>query len=62
MQVKIGNKIYDSHETPILLILTDEEKGHIANMDPLATKYCSFPDSADVDKITKWMNAPALDS
>jgi len=62
MQVKIGNKIYDSRETPILLILTSEEKGHIANMDTLATKYCAYPEGADVDEITEWMNAPALDS
>ncbi len=62
MQVKIGNKIYDSRETPILLILTSEEKGEIADMDTLTTKYCVYPEGADVDEITEWMNAPALDS
>ena len=32
MIVKIGNTYYNSTEQPILLILSKEEKSHIANM------------------------------
>ena len=55
MKVKINDKIYDSNETPIMLILTDEEKEHIANMDMDDTKYCSFPQGMSPTKIGKWM-------
>lgn len=61
MQIKIGSKLYDSREIPILLILSDEEKEEIAGMDTLTSSYCKYPEGADVDKITKWMNEPALD-
>lgn len=60
--VKIGNKIFDSREEPILLILSEEEKGHIANMSPDAHQYCQFPDTADPEKIREWMNKSALDA
>lgn len=43
MQVKIGNKIYNSDKQPIMVILTDKEKDLIANMTKEAHKFCSYP-------------------
>lgn len=61
MQIKIGSKLYDSREIPILLILSDEEKEEIAGMETEAHKYCVYPEGSDADTIMKWMNEPALD-
>ena len=55
MKVKIGDKIYDSNEEPILIFLSDEDKKNIENMNTTATKYCSFPDSYDLEKIKNFM-------
>ena len=43
MIVKIGNTYYNSTKEPILLILSKEEKSHIANMEENKKKYLSFP-------------------
>jgi hypothetical protein len=56
MRVKIGHKIYDSNEEPILLILSDEDKENIAKMIPGAHKFCSYPDHLVASEIIKWMN------
>lgn len=58
MKVKIGNKIYDSEQQPIMLILSREDKLDIANMAETATKFCSYPGGDDwtVDRIKKWMD------
>jgi hypothetical protein len=55
MKVKIGEKIYDSNEEPILIFLSEEDKENIKNMIPEATKYCSFPDTYDLGKIKEFM-------
>jgi len=55
MKVKIGNTIYDSEREPIMIILSQEEKKHIANMTPEATKYCSFPDTMGEDDAKAFM-------
>ena len=55
MQVKIGNKIYDSNQEPILIILSQNDKENIKNMSPEATKYCSFPDSCNREIIKEFM-------
>lgn len=49
MKVKIGNKIYDGNDEPVMIILSDEDKKNITNMLPTATKYCSYPDDYDGD-------------
>ena len=43
LKVKIGNKIYDSKDEPIMLILSPLDKENISNMDKDHLKYCSFP-------------------
>jgi hypothetical protein len=56
MKVKIGNKIYDSNDEPIMLILDDIDKKNINNMTKDSTKFISFPDKMNVDEIKKWVN------
>ena len=55
MKVKIGNKIYDSNEQPILLILDDLEKEQISSMRD-QTKFCSFPEGSSISLIEKFMD------
>lgn len=55
MKVKIGDRIYDPEDEPILVILSDTDKANIANMDKTCTMYCSFPEGSDPDDILKWM-------
>lgn len=60
MKVKVGDKVYDSKNEPVMVILTRKDKSNIANMDLKASKYCSYPDTDewvenDYAKITKWM-------
>jgi len=55
MKVKIGKTIYDSEETPIMVILSQEDKDNILNMHPEMFKYCSFPEDEDVITIQSFM-------
>jgi hypothetical protein len=43
MKVKIGHKVYDASEQPILLILSPTDKANIAAMHPHAIHYAAFP-------------------
>ena len=56
MKVKIGDKIFDPNDQPIMVILTDDDKSNISNMAPKATKYCAFPDSYSEEEIVEFMN------
>jgi len=61
MKVKVGNKIYDSEEEPIMVVLSKEDKNNIANMKEETTKYCSYPDDPQwledtYKKIIEWMH------
>lgn len=60
MKVKVGNKIYDGENEPVMVILSKGEKEQIANMDPDATKYCVYPEkdewtADEYKKIKAWM-------
>ena len=55
MKIKIGEKIYDGNDVPVMVILTEEDKKNIANMLPTATKYCSYPEGYDETKIKGFM-------
>jgi hypothetical protein len=57
MIVKIGSEYYDSTLEPILLILADSEKEHIASMGE-QKKYCSFPDDWNMEDIKEFMKVP----
>lgn len=56
MKVKIGNKIYDSNDEPIMLIMDEIDKKNIKNMSKESTKFISFPDKMNVEDIKKWAN------
>ena len=55
MKVKIGNKIYDSSEEPIMIILSDDDKFNISHMRKEDTKYLSYPDKMSIEKAKKFM-------
>ena len=60
MKVKVGNKIYDGGEQPVMVILTKGEREQIADMPPEATKYCIYPPlhkwiDNEYEGIKKWM-------
>ena len=55
MKVKIGDRVYDANEEPIMVILTEQDKVNILNMIPEATKYCVFPDTVDTELIKEFM-------
>lgn len=55
MKVKIDDQIYDSSKLPIMIILSDEDKKLIANMDPKAHHFCSAPSEMSDEKIRAFM-------
>ena len=55
MKIKVGKKIYDSENEPIMVILTEKDKENIFNMFPTATKYCCYPDNLTEEEIRKFM-------
>lgn len=55
MKVKIGDKIYDGDEQPIMIILEDYDKVLISAMSNDNSKYCRFPDGSNIDDIKKFM-------
>jgi len=59
MKVKIGDKVYDGKEVPIMLLLNKGEREQIAEMHPACTRYCMYPeDKYTVEQIKKWMHDP----
>lgn len=54
MRVKIGDKIYNSIEEPIMLMLDDSDKKNISNMGDL-NNYGSFPEEMSIDDAYKFM-------
>jgi hypothetical protein len=61
VKIKVGNKIYDGKNEPVMVILSAGEKEQIANMHPDATKYCVYPGEEkwikdDYKAIKEWMN------
>ena len=56
MKVKVGDTLYDSDNTPIVLILDPDDKINIANMIPQATKYGTFPESYSEEMITTYLS------
>jgi len=55
MKVKIGNKIYDSQDEAIMIILEEYNKEDISNMGDDAKKYCEFPDSMTQEEAIEFM-------
>ncbi len=55
MKVKIGNKIYDSSDEPLMIVLNAEEKLLISNMAPEANTFCTGPSTSGVYELTEFM-------
>ena len=61
MKVKVGNKIYDGEEEPVMVILSKGEREQITNMAPDSKgKYCIYPvieewEKDNYAKIKEWM-------
>jgi hypothetical protein len=55
MKVKINNIIYNSEVQPIMMILNNQDRKNISEMDPTCTKYCSFPDNYNIEDVKKFM-------
>ncbi len=55
MKVKIGDNIYDSNNTAIMLILSQEEKQLISDMARDATKFLSYPENMTEQEATDFM-------
>ena len=57
MKIKIGDKVYDNKEIPVMVILSDQDKLNIKNMLPECTKYAIFPDTfGDREAMHQWMD------
>ena len=61
MKVKVGNRIYDGENEPVMVILSKGDRENIANMLPEATKYCIYPSTEywtrdDYKAIKVWMD------
>jgi len=59
MKVKVGDKIFDGDNEPLMVILSEDEKKQIANMGT-SKKYCAYPSAKhwvknDFENIKKWM-------
>jgi hypothetical protein len=55
MKVKIGDKVYDADNEPILIILNNKDKENITNMLTGKMRYLCFPDSLSWDdKMQTW--------
>ena len=55
MKVVIGDTVYDPNEIPILLILEDEDKANIADMEETARNFCSYPGGTPIRDVQEWM-------
>ena len=61
MLVKIGNEIYDSTKTPIMLIFDDKEIKHMQGIESNNYKYCSYPDDTKEEDIVEFMKVDEVD-
>lgn len=55
MKVKIGKKIYDSNDEPIMIILGNDDKYNIEQMLEECSKYCSYPDNMSEEDANNFM-------
>jgi len=55
MKVKIGNKIYDSNNEPIMIILDNLDKDNIRSMPPEFYKYSAYPKGMSTSDVFKFM-------
>lgn len=55
MKVVVGDNTYDGDKIPVMVILSNEDKDNIVNMEKHAACYCSYPANRSKANIEKWM-------
>lgn len=55
MKVKIGEKIYDSNEEPIMLILGEDDKYNIEQMHEECSQYVGYPEHLSDEDLDSFM-------
>jgi hypothetical protein len=55
MKVKIGYRMFDSHEEPIMIVMSEDDKKNIKKMPIDKFTYCTYPDRIPDDEILTWM-------
>ncbi len=59
MRIKVGAKWFSSDDQPIMVLLMDDDKQNIANMDPDCPKYATFQDDwGSQQEMLDWMDDP----
>lgn len=56
MKVKIGERIYDSNDEPIMLILDETDKKNISNMHDDKFKFISYPKDMKLEDVRNWID------
>ena len=56
MKVKVGDLLFNSENTKIMVILSEIDKENIKNMNPNCSKYCAYPETENEDDVASWMN------
>lgn len=56
MKVKVGDKVYDSENEPVMVILSDRDKVNIASMADTYSKYACFPSDFPDEEVSTWMH------
>lgn len=54
MKIKIGKFMFDPNQTPIMLVLSKQDKANIA-AHPEANSYAAFPDGYNKGAVENWM-------
>ena len=55
MKIKVGDKIYDGTDEPIMIILENQDKENIKNMPQDLTQYCIYPSFMNIDEVSEFM-------
>ena len=56
MQVFIRGEVIDSKKEPIVLLVSEEEKGRISDMDPRENAFGAFPPGTPVDAANRYID------
>ena len=59
MKVLVEGKLYDTNDTPVLIIVSDNEKSLIGNMTGEKGRFYSFPDTMTQEEMRErlWIDS-----
>lgn len=55
MKIEIGDTIYDSDTQPIMIILDENEKQLVSQMNTKHSKFCVYPENYSEEEIKKFI-------